>query len=409
MTRVRFIAKPSGGLLVSGARVALANALFARSRQGHFTLRLPPGEDRVTADLRWLGIAWDTIGVPGDYAAAIEHLKTIGRLYPCFESETELRAKREYRVRRGQSAVYDRAMLKLTPEQRAAAEAGGKRAHWRFRLSNRVVTWTDAIAGRHEAKLPAVSDPILVTADDAPAAALTAVVDDITDRITHVIRVDEGDGMTGIHIDLLSSLGQNPDAVSFASLPVLGDTDRLAIRNLRHDGIDAEALVTWLGGGQRFTLRRMARKPDPVALPALNREVLARREFGSVADRLPRGATEPFWLAIRGHIDLLTEARHWWDVVNGSIFPPIPDGAAQLIAAARATLPPEPWDNSTWAAWLAAIPPDASPDNASPDNASPDNAAWLRLILTGEEQGPELAALLPLIGPTRVLERLRGG
>jgi glutamyl-tRNA synthetase len=398
MTRVRFIAPASGGLLVTGARVALANALFARSQHGYFTLRLPQGEDRVTADLRWLGIAWDAVGVPGDYAAAIEHLKTIGRLYPCFESETELRAKREHRVRRGQSAVYDRAMLKLTPEQRAAAEAGGKRPHWRFRLSNRVVTWTDAITGRREAKLPAVSDPILATADDAPAAALTTVVDDIADRISHVIHADDGDGMTGIHIDLLSSLGQNPDAITFASLPPLGDTGRLAIRNLRHDGIEAEALVAWLGGGPRFSLRRMARKPDPTALPALNREVLARRDFGSVADRLPHGATEPFWQAIRGHIDLLTEARHWWEVVNGSIFPPIPEGAAQLIAAAHAALPAEPWDTSIWATWLAAIPADLSPDNA----------AWLRQILTGEEQGPELAALLPLIGRTQVQERLRG-
>ncbi len=165
-------------------------------------------------------------------------------------------------------------MLKLTSEQRAAAEAGGKRPHWRFRLSNRVVTWTDAIGGKREAKLSAVSDPILVTADDAPAPALAAVVDDIADRITHVIRADEGDGMTGIAIDLLSSLGQNPDAISFASLPPLGDTGRLAIRNLRHDGVEAEALVTWLGGGPRFTLRRMERKPDPVALTAINREVL---------------------------------------------------------------------------------------------------------------------------------------
>jgi glutamyl-tRNA synthetase len=357
---------------------------------------MPAGEDRITADLRWLGVAWDAVGASGDYTGAIEHLKNIGRLYPCFESETELRARREYRIRRGQSAVYDRAMLKLTPEQRAAAEAGGKHPHWRFRLSNRVVTWTDAVAGRREAKLPAVSDPILVLADGAPEAALTAVVDDIADRITHVIRTDEGDGMTGFHIDLLSALGQNPDAVTFASLPHLGDTGRLPIRNLRNDGIEAEALIAWLGGGQRFGLRRMARKPDPAALPALNREVLARREFGSVADRLPAGATEPFWLAIRGHIDLLTEARHWWDVVNGTSFFPIPEGAAQLVRQARAALPGEPWDEKTWSSWLAALPADAG------------TVTTLRLILTGEDQGPELAAVLPLIGRSRVLERLRG-
>ena len=55
MTRVRFIAPSSGGLLVTGARAALANALFARANKGHFAVRLPPGEDRITADLRWLG------------------------------------------------------------------------------------------------------------------------------------------------------------------------------------------------------------------------------------------------------------------------------------------------------------------------------------------------------------------
>jgi glutamyl-tRNA synthetase len=398
MTRVRFIAPVSGALLVTGARAALANAQFARANKGHFALRLPPGEDRVTADLRWLGISWDAIGEPGDYAGAIEQLKTIGRLYPCFESDTELRAKREYRVRRGQPDVYDRAMLKLTPEQREAAEAGGKHPYWRFRLSNRVLIWNDAISGRRETKLPAVSDPILVAADGTPSAALATVVDDVADRITHVIRADDGDATIGIHIDLLQALGHSPAAIGFATLPNLGDTGRLAIRNFRNDGIEAEALVRWLGGGARFNLKGLARIPDAVTLASLNREILAHREFGSVADRLPAGATEPFWLAIRGHIDLLTEARHWWDVVSGTIFPPIPAGAARLIHAARAALPNEPWDETTWAAWLALIP----------EQASSDNAAQLRLILTGEEQGPELATMLSLIGRSRVLERLRG-
>jgi glutamyl-tRNA synthetase len=397
MIRVRFIAPVAGALLVSGARVALANAMFARSQQGHFTLRVPAGEDRITADLRWLGIGWDAVGQTGDYAAAIDHLKSIDRLYPCFESETELRAKREFRIRRGHAAVYDRAMLRLTPEQREAAEAGGKRPHWRFRLSNRVVTWIDASSGRKEAKLPAVSDPVLVAADGTPAAALTAVVDDIADGIGHVIGSGDGESTIGIHIDLLSSLGQNPDATTFAQLPPLGDTGRRAMHHFRHEGIDPEALVEWLGGGKDFSLRRMARKLDPVALPPLNREVLARREFAEVVERLPPGATEPFWLAIRGHIDLLTEARHWRDVVNGTIFPPVPEGAAGMLDKARQSLPGEPWDETTWPAWLAAIPVDANSDNA----------ATLRLILTGEEQGPELAALLPLIGRLRVLERLR--
>jgi glutamyl-tRNA synthetase len=289
-------------------------------------------------------------------------------------------------------------MLKLTPEQREAAEAGGKRPYWRFRLTNRVLIWNDAVAGRREAKLTAISDPILVTADGTPGAVLAAVVDDAAEHITHVIRADEGDAMAGVHIDLLQALGHNPATIGFATLPNLGDTGRLAIRNFRNDGVEAEALTTWLGGGSRFNLRNLKGIPDPVALPALNRDILAHREFAAVSDRLPQGATEAFWLAIRGQIELLTEARHWWDVVNGTIFPPIPPGAARLIHAARAALPDEPWNETTWAAWLGLIP----------EHEGADNQARLRLILTGEEHGPELANLLPLIGRSRVLERLRG-
>ena len=94
MIRVRFVAPASGGLLVLGARVALANALFARGHKGHFIARLPVGEGRIAADLSVLGIASDSAGQPGDHTAAVDHLKSIGRLYPCFESEAELRAKR---------------------------------------------------------------------------------------------------------------------------------------------------------------------------------------------------------------------------------------------------------------------------------------------------------------------------
>lgn len=393
--RVRFAA-PSGPLLLTGARAALANFRFARGRQGHFTLR--HADDRMMAELRWLGIDWDAAGEPGDHAEAIARLKHMGRLYPCFESDVELRAKREFRIKRGRSAVYDRAMLKLTPEQRAAAEAGGKTPHWRFRLSPRIVTWMDPIHGRGEAKLPAVSDPVLVAADGTPAAALTAVVDDARDGITHVIRADDGEGMTGIHIDLLDTLGHDSAAVTFARLPVLGNTGRLAVRNLRQDGIEAESLLSWLGCGERFNIRDLAAVPEPETLPAVNRAVLARREFDAVADRLPPGATAAFWLAVRGHVDLLTEARHWWDVVNGTLFPPVPEDAALLAREARRTLPEEPWDTATWRLWLASIPADASPDNAR----------VLRLMLTGEEQGPALDALLPLMGRIRVLARLSG-
>src|SRR5207302_9716603 len=142
------------------ARIALANFLFARHCGGQFLLRLDDTDrersrlefaEAIKNDLSWLGIGWDEALQQSDrlgrYEAAAERLKRAGRLYPCFESEEELRAKREMRIRRGRPPVYERAMLNLTADQRAAAEAGGKRPYWRFLLSERTVSWRDLVSG----------------------------------------------------------------------------------------------------------------------------------------------------------------------------------------------------------------------------------------------------------------------
>ncbi|HYZ63649.1 MAG TPA: glutamate--tRNA ligase family protein, partial [Acetobacteraceae bacterium] len=179
--KVRFAPSPTGLLHVGNARAALANYLLARKQGGHFLLRIddtdrernrPEYDDAIQYDLRWLGLHWDSFFRQSErlerYAEAAERLKAAGRLYPCFESEEELTAKREMRARRGQPPIYDRAMLKLTPEQREAAEAGGKRPYWRFLLSGRAIEWRDQVLGRRQVKLGAVSDPVLIRADGTP-------------------------------------------------------------------------------------------------------------------------------------------------------------------------------------------------------------------------------------------------
>ena len=107
-----------------------------------------------------------------------------------------------------------------------------------------------------------------------------------------------------------------------------------------------------------------------------------------------------FWLAVRGSLDLLKEARGWWDVVAGTIVPPVVEDERPLLAQAERLLPPEPWDDAVWTHWLEALV-----------QATGRGAAGvlppLRLALTGEDTGPDLDALLPLIGRARASERLR--
>jgi glutamyl-tRNA synthetase len=438
--KVRFAPSPTGFLHVGNARVAVANFLFARHSGGRFLLRLddtdrerskPELVEAIRQDLAWLGVSWDDVLHQSDrldrYAEAAERLKRSGRLYPCFESEEELRAKREARIRRHQAPVYDRAMLKLTPAQREAAEAGGKRPYWRFLLSDRTPEWHDAILGHCEVKLPAVSDPVLIRADGTPLYTLTSVVDDIDTGITHILRGEDHVTNTGIQLDLFAALGADPSRIGLAHFPLLTDADggklskrmeSLSLRSLRHDGVEPLALTSYLarlGSSEdpeplpldtlaaRFELSHFSRSAarfDIRQLLSVNRRVLHMLPFAAVADRLPPGATEAFWLAVRGNLDMLGEARGWWDVVAGQIVPPVIDGEQAFLRTALELLPPEPWDNGVWAAWTKAV-------STATDRKGRALYHPLRLALTGEESGPELRALLPLMGRARAVERLR--
>lgn len=437
--KLRFAIPPTAPLHVGSARIALINWLLARRHAAHFTLRLDdletPIPDTPANDLRWLGLDWDAEIRQSDrtplYEAAIERLKAAGRLYPCFESDEELNSKRDTRQRRNETALYDRAMLKLTPEQRTRAEAGGKRPYWRFLLSGVPAEWGDMILGRQEVKLSAISDPILVNAEGTPLPALRSAVDDLDCGITHIVRSQDHTEGTGIQIDLTAALGttvgRGGGPIRFAHLPPLLDakgarlhqrTSALTLRHLRQDGIEPPALAATLARlgthippeaalpaamAPTFDLAAIARASprfDPRLLLKLNRRALQSLSFESVRDRLPVGATPAFWHAIRGSLDLLREARGWWEVVTGHIVSPFVDDDAELLQHAQAALPPEPWDFGTWDRWTAAL-------QTITGRTPKQLGRPLRLALTGEEHTPDLSVLLPLMGHARVAERLR--
>lgn len=438
--KLRFAPSPTGLLHVGNARTALVNWLLARQLGGRVLLRLDDTDtarskaeyaDALAEDLRWLGLDCDESFRQSDrgalYAAAAERLKAGGRLYPCLENEEELRSKRERQLRAGKPPVYDRAALSLTADQLARARANGKEPYWRFKLSHRSVAWRDGVLGERQVKLPSLSDPVLIRADGTPLYTFTSVVDDLESGVTHVVRGEDHVTNTGVQLDLWEALGGDPQALAFAHLPLLTDADggplskrlgSLSLRQLRRDGIEPAALAGYLAalGTARdpvpglpaalvagFRLDAISRSParfDPRQLLALNRRWLHDAPFDAVQDRLPEGAGEEFWLAVRGNLDLLTEARGWWQVVAGTVVPPPQEAERDYLGAALEALPPEPWDGGTWAAWTEAL-------KAATGRKGKPLFLPLRLALTGEEHGPEMKALLPLIGRERTLLRLR--
>ena len=64
-------------------------------------------------------------------------------------------------------------------------------------------------------------------------------------------------------------------------------------------------------------------------------------------------------------------------------------------------MPPEPWNEETFNLWTSKI-------KAETGKKGRDLFHPLRKAVTGLDNGPELKALLPLIGYNKVLKRLQG-
>jgi glutamyl-tRNA synthetase len=132
-------------------------------------------------------------------------------------------------------------------------------------------------------------------------------------------------------------------------------------------------------------------------LDALNARTLHLMPYSAVASRVPLG--EGFWEAVKPNVTRLSDAAGMARLVTGPVTPVIEDVA--LAEKAAALLPPEPWDEATWPLWTKAVAAETGARGRGLFHP-------LRLALTGQEHGPELKKLLPLIGRARALARLKG-
>jgi len=441
---VRFAPSPTGYLHAGNARIALVNGLFARAQSGRFILRLddtdrarvkPEYVAAIAEDLHWLGLDWrqdDELRQSdrlAHYEHAIARLRAAGRLYPCYETASELEAKRRIQTAAHRPPVYDRAALKLTESDRARLESEGRKPHFRFMLQHRRVGFDDLVRGPIEIDEASQSDPVLVKEDGTVLYTLASVVDDIDMAVTHVIRGEDHITNTGTQIQLFEALGATVPAFAHLSLllgadgqPLSKRLDALSLRNLRAAGTEPlalDALLARLGTGAPvepvtaieelvagFDLARFGKAParfDPAELTALSARTLGVMPFENAGPRLVAlgldEASEAFWLAVRSNLARLDDAKDWWAVCRGPLAPIMED--AVFTEAAAAALPPEPWDNAIWGAWTKAL-------GASSGRKGKALFHPLRLALTARGDGPAMADLLPLIGRARAEKRLRG-
>ena len=438
--KVRFAPSPTGKLHVGNVRTALVNWLFAKGQGGSFVLRIDDTdlarstqefEDGIETDLTWLGLTWDERYNQSKrfdrYEEAAARLKASGRLYACYETSEELDRRRKVQLSRGLPPIYDRAALELTEAEKAAYEAEGRRPHWRFKLEGKRVAWEDLARGHAEVDTASMSDPVLIREDGLFLYTLPSVVDDIDMDITHIIRGEDHVTNTGAQIEIFEAL--DAKVPGFAHMPLLVGADgaalskrlgSLSISDMRDQGYEPIAITSHLGKigtsdnleiaasvealGQAFAFSKMGRSParyDTADLDRLNAQALHGLTYAEAQPRLAAlGADlgEEFWNTVRGNLNKFADVADMARIVTGPVTPVIEDAA---FAAAALEVLPEVIDADAWSAWTAAV---------KEKTGAKGKGLFmpLRLALTGQAHGPDMAAMAPLIGREAIVRRLGG-
>lgn len=438
--KVRFAPSPTGKLHVGNVRTALVNWLFAKGQGGAFVLRIddtdlarstPEFETGIETDLAWLGLVWDERYNQSKrfdrYEAAAETLKASGRLYPAYETAEELDRRRKVQLSRGLPPIYDRAALELTEQQKADYEAQGRRPHWRFKLEGKRVAWEDLARGHAEVDTASMSDPVLIREDGLFLYTLPSVVDDIDMDITHIIRGEDHVTNTGAQIEIFEALGAK--VPGFAHMPLLVGADgaalskrlgSLSISDMRDQGYEPIAITSHLGRigtsdplevgtsvealGASFAFSKMGRSParyDTADLDRLNAQALHAMSYEQAKPRLQAlqaDLGEDFWSIVRGNLNRFEDVVDMARIVRGPVQPVIEDPD---FAAVAARLLPDVIDENAWSAWTTAV---------KAETGAKGKALFmpLRLALTGQPHGPDMAAMAPLIGREAIVRRLSG-
>jgi len=270
--RVRFAPSPTGALHIGGVRTALFNWLFARHHKGTFILRIEDTDQARSTDesikviidgMKWLGMDWDEgpsvlpdgsvkgyrqterMAIYREYA---DRLLKEGRAYYCYCSPEELDFRRKKAMADGKAPKYDRKCFGLKEP------VAGRTPVLRFHSTDDGETIVrDLVRGAVTFENKQLDDLIIMRSDGFPTYNFAVVVDDVTMKISHVIRGDDHLNNTPRQIQIYRALGFEPP--QFAHLPMILGSDKAKLSK-RHGatavteyidlGYLPEALVNYL-------------------------------------------------------------------------------------------------------------------------------------------------------------------
>ncbi|HAX91094.1 MAG TPA: tRNA glutamyl-Q(34) synthetase GluQRS [Rhodospirillaceae bacterium] len=253
MIITRFAPSPTGRLHLGHAASALFAYRAAQEADGRFLLRIedidpvrckPEYTEGIFEDLCWLGLTWPKpVRLQSeylvDYQNALDQLRAMGLLYPCFCTRKEVLAEAAasgYAPHEdGGEGLYAGTCRALTPAQREE-KALTRVPVWRLDIAaacKRIgeLSWIDLAAGKVEAHPERFGDVVLARRDVATSYHLSVVVDDALQGVTLVTRGQDLFGVTDVHVLLQSLLGMPQPTYHHHPLIVDAHGKRLAKRD----------------------------------------------------------------------------------------------------------------------------------------------------------------------------------
>jgi nondiscriminating glutamyl-tRNA synthetase len=441
--RVRFAPSPTGHLHVGGARTAIFNWLFAKHHGGTFIIRVEDtdqarstreSEEMVLEDLRWLGLAWDEgpdLGGPHAPYRQSERVELYGRVanelierglaYRCYCSEEELEAKRKQAEADGRPPHYDLTCYRNRRNDNAPHAI-------RFHVpEDGDVTIDDAIRGEVTWRKESLGDFIIVRTDRLPTYNFCVVVDDHDMEITHVVRAEEH--LTNTHRQVLIYRAMSWDVPVFAHVSLILGQDRTklskrhgatSVTEYQRQGYLSDAMVnylTLLGWSSpdgldvfsrdyaiaNFSLERVNSAPavfDPTKFEWLNGQYIHTMSAAELAP-LVRPFFDAPWLeagieVVKTSVHRLTEfadALRFVTTYDPERVLEMLDGAVRTVSTNIAAYLHQHDGIGSDADYHAFV------DQMKKETGLKGRALFstIRIILTGEEHGPELVRALPLI------------
>ncbi len=268
MIVTRFAPSPTGHLHLGHAYSALFAYESAWRGSGKFLLRIedidpvrckPQFIGDLKEDLHWLGLQWEEpVRLQSqhidDYRAALEKLKQMGVVYPCFctRSEVVAEAKAAGHAPHGpEGPVYSGTCRRLSQDEREGRLAQDT-PNWRLDIEKAQeiagpLSWHDRARGMVEVRLDDFGDVVIARKDAPTSYHLSVTVDDHLQGVTLVTRGEDLAAATGIHRLLQELLGfRAPD---YHHHPLLKNKEgqrlakrdnALTLRSFRAEGKTAE-------------------------------------------------------------------------------------------------------------------------------------------------------------------------